>query len=59
MRLMLDRLDYDWQEVRRNTGKARQVWIRIGKLLRREGVDPQVSAMFYWEVVQAVLPFGL
>ena len=30
----------------------------MGKLLRREGAEPQVSAMFYWEVVHAVLLFG-
>ena len=30
----------------------------MGKLLRREGEDPQVSAMFYWAVFQVVLIFG-
>ena len=50
--------DNDWPAVRQNFSKAHQVWIRLGKLLRREGVDSLVSAMFYWAVVQAVLLFG-
>ena len=44
--------------VRRNVGKALRVWIRLGKLLSREGVEPRVSAMFYQTVFQAVLIFG-
>ena len=55
---MLDRSDNDWPGVRQNFGKARRVWSRLGKLLRREGVEPLVSEIFYWEVVQAVLLFG-
>ena len=30
----------------------------MGKLLRREGAEPQVSAMFYRALVQTVLLFG-
>ena len=56
--LVLDRSDDNWPEVRRNVEKARQVWIWIGKLLRREGSDLRVSEMFYQELVQAVLLFG-
>ena len=37
---MLDRSDNNWPAVCRNAGKARQVWIRLGKLLMREGADP-------------------
>ena len=55
---MLDRSDDNWLAVLRNVGKARRVWRRLGKLLSREGADPRVSAMFYSEVVQAVLLFG-
>ena len=55
---MLDRSDKDWTVVRRNVGKAHQVCSRTGKLLMREGTDPHVLAMFYWEVVQEVLIFG-
>ena len=42
----------------RNVGKDRRVWNRLGKLLRREGAEPQVSAMFYLAVVQIVLLWG-
>ena len=41
-----------------NFGKARQVWSQMGKLIRREEAETQVSAMFYWEVLQAVLLIG-
>ena len=51
-------LDEDFPEVVWNIGGARQVWGRLGKLLRREGADPIVSAKLYREVVQAVLLFG-
>ena len=37
---MLDRSDDDWPELIQNVRKARRVWRRIGKLLRREGEDP-------------------
>ena len=37
---MLDRSDDNWPSVRLNVGKARRVWIRLGKLLSREGADP-------------------
>ena len=55
---MLDQSDNNYPEVRRSFGKACQVWSRLGKMIRREGVDLRVPAMFYWAVVQAVLIFG-
>ena len=55
---MLDWPDDDWSAVRRNFRKARQVWSLLRKLLQREGADLLVSAIFYQEVVQAVLIFG-
>ena len=55
---ILDRSDDDWPAVLRNVRNACGVWIRLGKLFRREGAEPRVSAMFYQEVVQAVLLFG-
>ena len=55
---MLDRSDDKWPALRQNVGKAHIVWSRLGKLLRREGVDSQMSAMFYRAVLQAVLIFG-
>ena len=38
--------------------RARSVWGRLGKLMRREGVKPKVSEMFYRAVAQVVLMFG-
>ena len=32
---IVDRLDDDWPAVCRNVGKARQLWIRLGKILQR------------------------
>ena len=55
---MLEQSDEDWPEVRKNVDKACQVWSQLGKLLRREGAELQVSAMFYRAVVQSVLLFG-
>ena len=37
---MLDHSDDNWPAVRRNVGKARQVLIRLGKILRLEGGVP-------------------
>ena len=48
---MLDRSDNDWPAVLHNIRKARQVWRRLGKLLRREGADPEVLSKFYHAVV--------
>ena len=56
---ILDQSYYNWPAVLCNVGKARQVCSRMGKMLRREGPEPRVSAMFYWAVVQAVLLFGV
>ena len=56
---ILHRTDEDWPEVRRNIGRARQVWGRLGKLLRREGEYPIVAEKFYEAVVQAVFLLGI
>ena len=42
----------------RNIRRAKQVWGKLGKLLRRKGADPITSAKFYRAVVQSVLLFG-
>ena len=55
---LLYRLDGDWPEVLHNIRKARQVWGRRRKLLRREGVYSDVSKTFYHAVLQVVLLFG-
>ena len=39
--------------------RARLVWGRLGTLLKREGVDPRVLAIFYRAVAQAILLYGL
>ena len=51
---ILDRPDNDWPAVCWNVGKARRVWSRLVKLIRREEEEPRVSTMFYREVFQAV-----
>ena len=54
----LDQTDDDWPAVRQNIMHARLVRGRLGTLLRREGAEPKVSAMFYRVVAQAALIFG-
>ena len=56
---ILNRSDNDWPWVLQNVGKACRIWNRLGKLLRREGAEPRVSAMFYQAVVQSVILFGV
>ena len=43
----MDRSDNDYSEVLRNIRKSRQVWGRLGNLLRREGADTSVAESFY------------
>ena len=50
--------DSDWPEVLRKTRRARLIWGRLGKLMRREGAYPITLETFYRAVVQAVLLFG-
>ena len=51
-------MDDDWSDVRRNIMSVRSVWERMETLVRQEGADPRVVAMFYRAVVQAVLLYG-
>ena len=44
---MLCRSNNNWPTVCRNVRKARRVWSRLGKLLRREGEDPQVAVLLF------------
>ena len=55
---MLGWSENDWPEVLWNFMKYLREWNLLGKLLRRGGVEPQVSAMFYRAVVQVVLLLG-
>ena len=41
-----------------NIGKVWEVWRRLGRILQQEGSDIKVSALFYREVIQAVLLLG-
>ena len=54
----MDQSDDNWTAVLHNTRKARQVWGRLGELLRREGAEQTLLAKFYRAVVQAVILFG-
>ena len=48
----------DWMAVASNLRKAWKSWLRITRILGREGADPRVSRMFFKVVFQAVFLFG-
>ena len=48
---VLHQTDNDCPEVLSNIRRARQVWGRLGKLMRREGADTIISEKFYLTVV--------
>ena len=50
--------DDNWLEVVRNMAKARAVWRRMTRILRREGEESWVSVFFLKDVVQLVLIFS-
>ena len=50
--------DNNWSAVVNNLARSRKVWIRMLRILSREGAAPQVSGFFFKAVVQAVLIFG-
>ena len=54
----LNQIDNDWPKIHRNIKRLQRVWGQLVKMLRREGVDTQMSEMFYRLVVQAVPLFG-
>ena len=53
----LEHTDNDCPAVQHNIGKKFSVWHSLVKLLRQEGSDNQVSALFYRAVIQVVLLF--
>ena len=55
---ILEETDSDFPTVHRNISKARSVWWRLENLLKREGVEIQVSDLFYRALIWAVLIFG-
>ena len=54
----LDQTGDYWLSVQGNIMHARSVWKILGTLLRQEGAEPRVAAMFYWAVVQVILLYG-
>jgi hypothetical protein len=46
------------QAMQHQLHKAQGTWARVGQILRRENVAPQVAAKFYKAVIQAVLLYG-
>ena len=50
--------DDDWPEVMKKLARAKTVWIRMLRILIREGATPWVSGLFFKDVIQAVLLFG-
>ena len=50
--------DDNWPAVTGTLRKYRNIWMRMTKILSREGADPKVSGFFLKAVVQAVLLFG-
>ena len=52
-------MDNGWKAVIWNIKWAQKVWGRLGKLPIIEGYDNRVVEMFYRELKQAVLLFGL
>ena len=54
---ILDQTDDDWLAVRRNFKCERRILGGLGMMQSMEGADPNVEAMFYRAVTQAVLLF--
>ena len=42
----------------RNLARLKKVWIRMLRILSREGATPMVSGLFFKAVIQTVLLFG-
>ena len=50
--------DDNWLEVVANLQESRRRWVRISRILGREGAYPWSSSNFYKSVVQVTLLFG-
>ena len=50
--------DDDWTAVSGNLQKAKKNWVRMLRILIREGADPKISGHFFKAVMQALLLFG-
>ena len=52
--------DSDMPAMYKNLGKARKMWAKLAKLLRRKvGMKPRICGMFYQAVAQQILLYGL
>ena len=54
----LSSTDEDWPTVEWNLRRAQGKWVRLTKILGREGEDKITAGRFYVAVVQAVILFG-
>ena len=50
--------DDNWSVMVRNLSQAKKFWIRMSRILIREGAAPRVFGLFFKAVIQAVLIFG-
>ena len=50
--------DNDWPAVVRNLQKSRRKWVRLTRILSREGADARTSGQIYLAVVQLVQLYG-
>ena len=50
--------DNDWPTAVGNLRKERPNWMRLAKVLGREGADARTSGQIYLEVVQSVIMYG-
>ena len=55
---VLTNTDDDWPAAAGNIRKARASWVRLERILGREGADLKVTRSFYTAVTQQVLLFG-
>ena len=51
-------MDENWPEVVRNLRKAKQKWVRLTRVMGREGEDARKSGQVYLAVVQSVTIYG-
>ena len=56
-RVLTEGGDY-WPKFSGNLRKARKIWMRMTRILGREGEDLKISWLFFKAVVHAVLLFG-
>ena len=50
--------DDNWSVMVRNLSQAKKFWIRMSRILIREGAAPRVFGLFFKAVIQAVLLLG-